>query len=198
MLMRMTSDDPEHIARHLNIFFAKDGEGYVRSGGSDNRDIEEMAWIREAAKNIGAEIYSEDNESLCDELYDNLMYGIENPEGVIAYLYLAVLQAIEMRGRLKKIEDVLGDTYDLDRLRKVVEADREGRCAVLSTPMRPMIYKANDTDVYCPRCGETLSGGWPESDYDDYRRMVQCPNCGESIDDMKCEATEKEAGRNGR
>ena len=28
--------------------------------------------------------------------------------------------------RLGKIEDILGDEYDLERLRKLVEADREG------------------------------------------------------------------------
>lgn len=192
MLMRLTSDDPKWIAWHLNVFFAENGEGYVRSGGADNQDIEEMAWIRMAAENIDAEIWSKDDEGLCDELYDNLQYGVECSEGVIAYLYLAVQQAIEMRGRLKKIEDILGDTYDLDRLRELVQADREGRCAVLSTPMRPMVYKPDDTDVYCPNCGSTLSGGWRLSDADDYRKLCQCPNCGESIDDTKCEPAEKE------
>lgn len=33
--------------------------------------------------------------------------------------------------RLAAIEDILGDDYDLDRLREFVEADREGRCVVL-------------------------------------------------------------------
>lgn len=33
--------------------------------------------------------------------------------------------------RLNQIEDILGDTYDLDRLRELVEADKAGRCAVL-------------------------------------------------------------------
>lgn len=131
MLMRLTSDDPKWIAWHLNVFFVENGEGYVRSGGADNQDIEEMAWIRMAAENIDAEIWSKDDEGLCDELYDNLQYGIEIPEGVIAYLYLAVQQAIEMRGRLKKIEDILGDTYDLDRLRELVQADRRGRYMIL-------------------------------------------------------------------
>lgn len=32
--------------------------------------------------------------------------------------------------RLKKIEDILGDEYDLDELREMVQADREGRCVV--------------------------------------------------------------------
>lgn len=31
---------------------------------------------------------------------------------------------------LKAIKDILGDDYDLDRLRDLVEADREGRCVV--------------------------------------------------------------------
>ena len=140
MLMRMTSDDPECIVRHFNIFFAENGKGYVRSGGADNQDIEEMTWIREAAKNIGAELCSEDDEGLCDELYDNLQYGVECSEGVIAYLYLAVLQAIEMRGRLKDIEDILGDEYDLDRLRELVQADREGRCVVLPCKLHDKVF----------------------------------------------------------
>ena len=33
--------------------------------------------------------------------------------------------------RLASIEDILGDEYDLDRLRELAEADREGRCVVL-------------------------------------------------------------------
>ena len=33
--------------------------------------------------------------------------------------------------RLKKIEDILGDEYDLERLRELAQADREGRCVVL-------------------------------------------------------------------
>lgn len=33
--------------------------------------------------------------------------------------------------RLASIENILGDDYDLDRLRELVEADRDGRCVVL-------------------------------------------------------------------
>lgn len=33
--------------------------------------------------------------------------------------------------RLFAIEDILGDEYDLDRLRELAQADREGRCVVL-------------------------------------------------------------------
>lgn len=40
--------------------------------------------------------------------------------------------------RLCDIEDILGDEYDLERLRELVQADREGRCLVLKC-------KPNDT-----------------------------------------------------
>ena len=40
--------------------------------------------------------------------------------------------------RLAAIEDILGDEYDLDRLRKLAQADREGRCMVL--PKDGMVY----------------------------------------------------------
>ena len=33
--------------------------------------------------------------------------------------------------RLAAIEDILGDEYDMDRLRELAQADREGRCVVL-------------------------------------------------------------------
>ena len=33
--------------------------------------------------------------------------------------------------RLATIEDILGDDYELDRLRELVEADRDGRCVAL-------------------------------------------------------------------
>ena len=40
---------------------------------------------------------------------------------------VSMLQAID---RLATIEDILGDEYDLDRLRELAQADREGRCVV--------------------------------------------------------------------
>ena len=39
--------------------------------------------------------------------------------------------AMQFYWHLKKIEDILGDDYDLARLRQLVEADRDGRCKVL-------------------------------------------------------------------
>ena len=56
--------------------------------------------------------------------------------------------------RLAAIEEVLGDEYDLDRLRDLVEADKAGRCVVL--PCKPgdtvyMLSKSFD-DFFGERC----------------------------------------------
>ena len=42
--------------------------------------------------------------------------------------------------RLTDIEDILGDEYDLDRLREREEADREGRCVVLPCKIGSPVY----------------------------------------------------------
>ena len=47
---------------------------------------------------------------------------------------------MEFYWRLKKIEDILGEDYDLDRLRELVEADRDGRCYIPSVKIGDMIF----------------------------------------------------------
>lgn len=42
--------------------------------------------------------------------------------------------------RLSKIEDILGDEYDLERLKELVEADREGRCGVLPCKLHDKVF----------------------------------------------------------
>ncbi len=47
--------------------------------------------------------------------------------------------------RLAAIEDILGDKYDLDRLRELVQADREGRCVVI----RPNSVTDDNYKIIC-------------------------------------------------
>lgn len=42
--------------------------------------------------------------------------------------------------RLSAIEDILGDDYDLDRLKELVEADRDSRCVVLPCKVGDTVY----------------------------------------------------------
>lgn len=46
--------------------------------------------------------------------------------------------------RLREIEDILGDNYDLYRLRELVEADRDGRCVVLPVPLHSVLLDMSD------------------------------------------------------
>lgn len=54
--------------------------------------------------------------------------------------------------RLKKIEDILGDEYDLDELKEVVQAKREGRCVVLpAKTVFELTWDAGpECDMACP------------------------------------------------
>lgn len=53
--------------------------------------------------------------------------------------------AMQFYWHLKKIEDILGDDYDLVRLRQLVEADRDGRCVVLPFPLHSVLLDMSDT-----------------------------------------------------
>jgi hypothetical protein len=91
------------------------------------------------------------------------------------------------------------DYFTDDELIELVQANAEGRLVVLSTPMIPLVASDDpmDSDVYCPACGVSVSGGWPDYYPDLEWKMCQCPHCGQSVDDTKVitrEAAEKALG----
>lgn len=45
--------------------------------------------------------------------------------------------------RLSAIEDILGDDYDLERLKELVQADREGKCVVLPCKIGSKLYRTS-------------------------------------------------------
>lgn len=49
--------------------------------------------------------------------------------------------------RLLEIEDILGDDYDLDRLKELVEAGRGGRCVVLPCKIGDTIYDISRAEI---------------------------------------------------
>ena len=67
-------------------------------------------------------------------------YGMIDADSVEGSMWLK--KAVD---RLSAIEDVLGDEYDLDRLRDLVQADREGRCVVIP----PNLVSGDDHKVIC-------------------------------------------------
>lgn len=131
-MKRLTTDDEKSTVLNLNMFYEKNGEVWVRGGGPypDFQDVTLVQWIRAAAQKHGLNLTAEDPENLGDEMYDALQDGDETVEGIVALLHAAAVQATEMRERLKLVEDILGDDYDLDRLCELVEADRDGRVRI--------------------------------------------------------------------
>ena len=56
-----------------------------------------------------------------------------NPVGKCTALYCRNM----LKDRLASIEDILGDEYELDRLRELVKADKEGRVEIIE----PDVYE---------------------------------------------------------
>ena len=55
--------------------------------------------------------------------------------------------AMQLYWHLKKIEDILGDVYDLDRLREIVQADRAGRLHIFPVKIGETVWFEDPDDV---------------------------------------------------
>ena len=80
--------------------------------------------------------------------------------------------------RLAAIEDILGEEYDLDELREMVQAKREGRCVVLPCKKGDTVWrivhdaaphitkdrctdiKYENRDIWVHLIGDRVMGGW--------------------------------------
>lgn len=80
--------------------------------------------------------------------------------------------------RLAAYEDILGGEYDLDRLRELAQADREGRCVVLPCKKGDTVWrivhdaaphitkdrctdiKYENRDIWVHLIGDRVMGGW--------------------------------------
>lgn len=110
-MKRLTTDTPlNNLQAALNMFYAKDGEAWVRGGGPAPcyYDVTLYGYIRRVL-NAAAQIFDiptdMDDETLSEVMCDWLLDGPEEVEGVIATLYTAVWAFAEIRERLKAYED---------------------------------------------------------------------------------------------
>lgn len=111
-MKRLTTDTPEsNLPSLLNLFFAKDGEAWVRGAGPapGYGDITLNQWIRKIIDEhaISPELFKDiDDETLAEIMADWLLDGSDSKEGLIATLYNAGWAFAELRARLKQYEDM--------------------------------------------------------------------------------------------
>ena len=149
MMERLTVGE---LNQFINVFYGKNGLAWVRGGGPgpEYEDCSLYDFIREIAPKHGVKVEQE-NEELDWQMCDMLADGPETKEGLIAFFYSAVVQAVEMRERLKMIEEILcggENAFDIDRLRELIRADRDGLTVRL-------LFKVGDK-VYETFCGRIV------------------------------------------
>lgn len=152
-MKRLTTNCPDNnLDAALNLFYIKDFETWVRGGGDgpDYPDIRLYDFIRKAAKILLPDLdFPTDDDGVDYAMGELLLDGPDEPTGLLALLYTAAWSYAELRGRLMQYEDTeltpeeidmdheaaeqlrqLCRDYDLDRLEKLAEADRDGRVVV--------------------------------------------------------------------
>lgn len=115
-MKRLTTDAPKNnLESALNLFYAKDGEAWVRD--MPNSNISLFDFIRECIKKLceGREDFAYiPNEELAEILFDWSGDGFDSVEGIIGMLYTAGWVAAELRARLKMYEDREEQQKDLE------------------------------------------------------------------------------------
>lgn len=98
-------------------------EVWLRGGGPEPNydDTTLVELIRRASKTHNLNIEAEDAESLGDEMYDAMFYGVDTVEGIVALLHTAAIQAAVMRNRLAAYEDTGLEPEEIAKIREDVE-----------------------------------------------------------------------------
>lgn len=93
-------------------------------------------------RNTANDIFRRDNEGRHASEH---IYSAEYQKYV--GMQIAMREVLEYFSKydLADVQEVLGDDCDLDRLREIVEADRDGRCVVLPVPLHSVLLDMSDT-----------------------------------------------------
>lgn len=126
---RLTKKNPgTNLERLLNFAIAKDKQ-VVLDYGFEKKPLVQV--VVEKAKSMD-----------CDATEQAVMYEGKCMECdcAVALMNMLGIQAAELHARLSLIEDILGNVYDLDRLRELVKADRDGRCVVMPCKLHDKVF----------------------------------------------------------
>lgn len=162
-MKRLTTNCPDNnLDATLNLFYVKDFETWVRSGGDgpDYPDIRLYDFIRKAAKILLPDLdFPMDDDGVDYAMGELLLDGPDEPTGLLALLYTAAWSYAELRGRLMQYEDTglepeqcenakviiesvfSDDTSKAERIRKLLKADKDGRLAVLPCKVGDTVWR---------------------------------------------------------
>lgn len=153
-MKRMTCDDPQdNLMTMLNYVYAKDGWAHIRHDG-ENEDVPLTDWVKAQCAKCEYEISVGDTPQKIDETLCECLMGGEGCPVALAYCFAC--QAVNLRTRLKAIEDILGEEYDLDQFReaatKINEPKGDGWISVKDSLPEPclnvLIYDENgETEI---------------------------------------------------
>lgn len=115
-MKRLTCDDPQdNFLTMMNYVFSKGGWACIRHDG-ENEDVPLTDWAKAQCAKCEYEISVGDTPQEIDETLCECLMGGEGCPVALAYCFAC--QAVNLRTRLKAIEDILGEEYDLDQLRE--------------------------------------------------------------------------------
>lgn len=140
-MKRITTDNPQTSTEAmLNMARAENGEVML---GFGDEVITLTEYIAKCAKEYG-----------CDVTQESVMDGDNCVECdcPVAILNILGIQAAENNARLKMIEKILGNDYDLDRFKELIEADREGRCVVSPCKLGHEVWIVERDEDEEPEC----------------------------------------------
>lgn len=150
--MRLTSNTPQgNLEQSLNLFYAKDGETWVRGYGENGADITLFDLIRKLVRRHTK--YAAFPETMSDSdisftMAEWLVDGTDSIEGVLALLYQAAWVCAELREHLKQFEDVAhGRWIPIPEY----ENKRYSACRT--------VFSEFTLGHYWPNCGARMEGG---------------------------------------
>lgn len=133
---RLTKINPDdNFFTAMNFAFAEGKKVILRHTGEEE-NAELCTFISQQAKKHGCEITAEEVEG---------GFCFECMECPMAVMLTVATQAAELRHRLMLIEDILGDKYDQDDLRQLMDAKRKGQLYVIPCKPGDTVYTLKKT-----------------------------------------------------
>lgn len=127
-MKRLTTDTPDsNFETALNFVFSCDHWAFIRHDGFVS-NVSLHDWAKAQCIERGCDEFPGTTAEEIDEVISDCIIDGEGCPVAMAYAFAT--QAVHLRDRLKAIEDILGDEYDLNRMREIVQAEKDRRLVV--------------------------------------------------------------------